>query len=135
MKAMQDEFSRRFKAPAAPEHMAGGEEREKNGKGAGKMKRRQVSVTKALRSVLLWILLGIKMLVEAAEEEISTRQETDCMLEKVPAPRVGNEIRWSKMKTCDRERKEGGYWQKKKKNSQGKVPRTFPWQRCLLSSV
>ena len=28
MKAMQDEFSRRFKAPAAQEHIAGGEERE-----------------------------------------------------------------------------------------------------------
>ena len=52
MKAMQDEFSKRFKAPAAPEHIAGGEERErekKNGKEAGKTTRRLVSVTKAPR--------------------------------------------------------------------------------------
>ena len=36
-----------------------------------------------------------------AEEENSTRQEADCMLEKVPALRAGNEIRWTMMKTCD----------------------------------
>ena len=66
--------------------------------------------------------------MEAAEEESSISQETDCMLEKVPAPRAGNEIRWTKMKTCDRERKKEEIGKKKQeKNSQGKVPRTFPW--------
>ena len=53
-------------------------------------KRQQVGVTKALRWVLLWILLGIKMqMVEAAEE-------------KVPVPPADNEIRWRRMKSCDR---------------------------------
>ena len=73
-------------------------EREKNGKETGMRKRRQVGVTKALRWDLLWILLGTKMqMVEAAGEEISTRQETDCKLEKVSVFRAGNEIRWKRM--------------------------------------
>ena len=71
------------------------EKRGKNGKETGMMRTRQVGVTEALRLVLLWILLGIKMqMVEAAEEEISTRQETDWMLETAPFHRAGNEIRW-----------------------------------------
>ena len=39
IQAMQEEFIRRFKAPAAPERMAGGEEREENGKKYGKTKK------------------------------------------------------------------------------------------------
>ena len=98
-----------------------------NGKETGMMRRRQVGVTKAPRWVLLWILLGIKMhMVEAAEEEISTRQETECMLETAPVPRAGNEIRWKRMNTCDRGWREGEHWQKgKSEHSQGKDPKIF----------
>ena len=65
-------------------------------------------------------------MVEAEEEAISTRQETDCMLETAPVPRAGNEIRWKRMNTCDRGWREGEHWQKERsKNSQGKDPKTF----------
>ena len=60
-----------------------------------------MGVTNGLRWVLLWILLDIRMQMVEAEEEISTRQETDCMLETAPTLRAGNEIRWKRMNACD----------------------------------
>ena len=85
-----------------------------------------MGVAKALRWVLLWIMLGTTYMVKAVEEEISTRQETDCMLEKVPVLRAGDEIRWKRVRTCDRGWKEGEYWQKIKfKKDQEKDPKTF----------
>ena len=88
------------------------EENGKNGKN-GKTNRRkrkegQEGATKALRWVLLWILLGTRMQTVKVAEEISIRQETDCMLEKV------HETRWMRMRTCDRGQKEGRDWKKKK---------------------
>ena len=50
-----------------------------------------MSGTKALRWILLWILIGVKtQMVEAAEEEIPIRRETERMLETALVPRVGN---------------------------------------------
>ena len=69
------------------------QEREKIVKETGMMRRRQVGGTKALRWVLLWILLGVKkQMVEALEEEIPANQETDRMLETARVHRVGHEI-------------------------------------------
>ena len=66
------------------------EKREENGKHRKRSRRkrqeRQVGGMKALRLVLLWILLGTR---SAVEEEISIRQETDCMLEIVSVIRAG----------------------------------------------
>ena len=85
---MQEEFIRSFKAPAAPEHMAG----EEYGKRSKRKERpvskwvhkRQVGVTKASRLVLFWILFGTRVqMVKVVEEEVSIRQEMDRMLEKV----------------------------------------------------
>ena len=48
----------------------------KIGKEIGMTRRRRMSGMKVLRRILLWILSGVKMrMVEAAEEEISARQE------------------------------------------------------------
>ena len=93
-KAMQEEFIRRFLAPAAPRARGRRRRGRKNGKETGKRNRRKrkekLGVTKAPQWVLLWILLGTRMqMVKAVEEEISTRQETDCMPEKVPVPSRG----------------------------------------------
>ena len=81
--------------------------------------KRQVGVTKALRLVLLWILLGTRMqMVTAVEEEISIRQETNRMIEKVHVPLAGGGIRYKRMKTCDRVWRPRGDWAKRKsKNS------------------
>ena len=50
--------------------------------------RRQVGGVKALRWVLLWILLGVRMqMVEALEEEIPAHQETGYMLDTALVPR------------------------------------------------
>ena len=127
IQAMQEEFIRRFKAPAALEQVAGGEERREWKEWEEDAKERRVGVTKALRWVLLWILLGTRMqMVKTTEEEISTRQETDCVLEKVPVPRAGDEIRWKRMRTCDGEKGRRRILAKRKnKNSQGKDPKIF----------
>ena len=105
--------------PAAPEMWQ--EEKKKIGKEIGTMRRRQVGGMKALRWIMLWTLLGVHMqTVEALEEGIPARQETDCMLETAPVLRVDNEVRWKRMNTCDRGWRERERWQKEKsKNSQG----------------
>ena len=97
------------------------EKREENGKNEKRSRRKrkgwQVGGTKALRLVLLWILLGTRMhIAKAVEEEVSIRQETDCMLQKVPVPRAGDEVRWKRMRTCDRGRNGGRDWGKRKEN-------------------
>ena len=75
IQAMQEEFIRRFKAPAAPEQMAGGAERreweewEENAKG-----------------VQVWVLLGTRMqMVKLAEESQHARKLTVCS-RKFPFP-------------------------------------------------
>ena len=91
------------------------------------MRTRQVGGMKALRWILLWILIGVKMhMVEAVEKEIPARQEMERMLETALVPRVGNTARWRMMDSCDKGWKEGERWQKvTSKNSHGKAPGTF----------
>ena len=74
------------------------EKRKEIGKEIGMMRRRQVGGMKALRWILLWILIGIKMqMVEAVEKEIPARQEMERMLETALVHRVGNMARWRMM--------------------------------------
>ena len=88
---------------------------------------RQVGAVKAFRLVLFLILLGTRMqTVKAVEEEISIRQEMDRILEKVLVPRADSSSRCRRMKFCESEWKEEGDWQeRKRRNSQGKFPRTL----------
>ena len=59
-KAMQEKFIRRFKAPAAPEHMAGGEEREEWEGDWDDEKAASGSSRRRHGGVQLWILFGIQ---------------------------------------------------------------------------
>ena len=57
---------------------------------------------KALRWILLWILIGVKMqMVEGVEEEIPASQEMERKLETAVVPRVRNMARWTMMDSCE----------------------------------
>ena len=63
-----------------------------------------MSGMKVIRWSLLWILIGVKMrLVEAAEEELSARQEMVLRSETSPAPRLQEEskARWKRRNACE----------------------------------
>ena len=63
----------------------------KIGKEIGMMRRRKVGGMKALRWILLWILIGVMMkMVDALEEEIPGSKEMERMLETALVPRAGN---------------------------------------------
>ena len=69
---------------------------------------------KALRWILLWILIGVRMqMVEAEGEKIPARREMERMLETAPVPRVGNMAKWRRMESFDKGRRAGEHWQEK----------------------
>ena len=99
-----------------------GQEEKRGKRGKSGMRARQMSGMKALRWIVLWILIGVRMqMVEVAEEEIPARREMERMLETARS--------WQDEKkkgSFDEGRRAGEHWQKEKsKNSQGKDPRTF----------
>ena len=75
------------------------------GKEIGMMRRRRMNGMKVIRWILLWILVGVKTrIVEAAEEEISARQEMVLRAETPLAPRLREEnmARWKRWSACER---------------------------------
>ena len=75
---------------------------------------------KALQLLLFLILVGSRVqMVKAVEEEISTRQETDRMLDKFPAPLVESSNRCRRMKTYERGRRRLAREKKEKQPQEG----------------
>ena len=93
---------------------------------------RQMSRMKALRWILMWILIGVRLqMVEAAEEEIPARREMERALETALVPRVGNMARWRKMTPVTKEGEQVNSGKKEKKYKQPRqgpkdLPRTQP---------
>ena len=91
------------------------EKRKENRKETGMRRRSKVGGRKALRWILLWIPICVRMqMVEAAEEEIPARREMERMLEKAPVPCLGNIAKWRRMDSCEKGRRAGEHWQKDK---------------------
>ena len=94
IQAMQEEFNRRFKDPAAPEQMAGGEERE-DWEG-------DWDDEKAASGWCEGATVGPAVDPVRCQDANGGRLEKDSMFETAPVPRVGNEMRWKGMDTCER---------------------------------
>ena len=90
------------------------------------MRRRRMSGLKVIRWILLWILVGVKTrMVEAAEEEISARQEMVLRIETLLAFRLREEsmARWKRRSACDRGWRAGEHWKKMKSKQPRKGPK------------
>ena len=104
------------------------QKRKKLGKETGMMRRRRMSGMKVMRWLLLWILIGVKMRMVEAAEEISARQEMVLRSETPVLPRLQEESRakWKRRNASERGWRVGkiGNQEEESKNSQGVDPRT-----------